>query len=182
MFLLCCFAHRFVYCIYRTVVVVVVIVWLKIENTTHLNRSTLAPVVLWYMLIVYMLFVIRYEQSAVQLVDTTIHSISTFIFHFRGRRGSDRMVVGFTASYVISAYHHWSCEFEFRSCRGVLDTIISDKVCHWLAASRCFSTVPSTNKIYIHDTAELLLKVALNTITLTLNYIYCLRMDYFRKL
>jgi hypothetical protein len=50
------------------------------------------------MLIVYMLFVIRYEQSAVQLVDTTSNKISTFIFHFRGRRGSDRMVVGFTAT------------------------------------------------------------------------------------
>jgi len=26
-----------------------------------------------------------------------------------GRRGRDRMVVGFT--YAISAYHHWWCEF-----------------------------------------------------------------------
>jgi len=27
------------------------------------------------------------------------------------RRGLDRMVVGFTTIYAISAYHHW-CEFE----------------------------------------------------------------------
>jgi hypothetical protein len=33
----------------------------------------------------------------------------------RGRRDRDRMVVGFTITYVISAYHHCSCEFESRS-------------------------------------------------------------------
>ena len=33
---------------------------------------------------------------------------------YRGRRGRDRMVVGFTTTYSISAYHHESCEFEFR--------------------------------------------------------------------
>jgi hypothetical protein len=77
------------------------------DNTMHKHKWTKGQTTSTkHMLIVYMLFVIRYEQSAVQLVDTTINSISTFIFHFRGRRGSDRMVVGFTASYVISAYHH----------------------------------------------------------------------------
>ena len=35
-----------------------------------------------------------------------------------GRRGRDRMVVGFT-----------SCEFEPHSWRGVLDIILCDKVC-----------------------------------------------------
>jgi hypothetical protein len=30
----------------------------------------------------------------------------------RGAVVSDRMVVGFTTTYVISAYHHWYCEFE----------------------------------------------------------------------
>ena len=30
----------------------------------------------------------------------------------RDRRGRDRMVVGFTTTYTISAYHHESCEFE----------------------------------------------------------------------
>ena len=29
------------------------------------------------------------------------------------------MVVGFTATYAINAHHHWCCEFEFRSGRGV---------------------------------------------------------------
>ena len=30
------------------------------------------------------------------------------------RRGGDRMVVGFTTTYAISAYHYWRCEFESR--------------------------------------------------------------------
>jgi hypothetical protein len=29
-----------------------------------------------------------------------------------GRRGCDRMVVRFTTTYAISAYHHWCCEFD----------------------------------------------------------------------
>jgi hypothetical protein len=36
-----------------------------------------------------------------------------------GCRVRDRMVVGFTTTYAISAYHHWCCEFESRSGRGV---------------------------------------------------------------
>jgi hypothetical protein len=34
------------------------------------------------------------------------------------------MVVGFTTTYVISAYHHWCCEFESRSGRGVQHYVI----------------------------------------------------------
>ena len=41
-----------------------------------------------------------------------------------GRRGRDRMVVGFTIIYAISAYHHWCCEFEPRSGRGVHHYVI----------------------------------------------------------
>jgi len=29
------------------------------------------------------------------------------------------MVIGYTTTYAIDAYHHWCCEFEFRSGRGV---------------------------------------------------------------
>ena len=46
-----------------------------------------------------------------------------------GCRGHDRMIVGFTTTYAISAYHHLSCEFESSSWRGVLDTTLCDKVC-----------------------------------------------------
>jgi hypothetical protein len=52
--------------------------------------------------------------------------------------------------------------------RGVLDTTLCDKVCQWLAVDRWISLVSSTIKTDRHDIAEILLKVALNTITLTL--------------
>ena len=44
------------------------------------------------------------------------------------------MVVGFTTTYAIIAYHHQSCEFESRSWRdvrtkNVLDTTLCDIVC-----------------------------------------------------
>jgi len=43
----------------------------------------------------------------------------------RGRRGRDRMVVGFTTTYAICAYHHWCCEFESRSGRGAQYHVIN---------------------------------------------------------
>jgi hypothetical protein len=54
--------------------------------------------------------------------------------------------------------------------RGVLDTILCDKVCQWLATGRWSSLgfpVSSTNKTYRHAITEILLKVTLNTIKLT---------------
>jgi hypothetical protein len=39
-------------------------------------------------------------------------------------RGRDRMVVGFTATYAISVYHHYACEFEPRSWRGNKNDLI----------------------------------------------------------
>ena len=43
---------------------------------------------------------------------------------YSSRRGRDRMVVGFTTTYSISAYHHWCCGFESRSGRGVQHYLI----------------------------------------------------------
>jgi len=40
------------------------------------------------------------------------------------RSGRDHVVVGFTTTYAISAYHHWCCEFESRSGRGVQHYVI----------------------------------------------------------
>ena len=82
----------------------------------------------------------------------------------RGCCGRDRMVVGFTATCAISAYHHSSCEFEPHSWQGVLDTTLCNKVCQWLATGQCFSPVSTTNKTDLHDITEILLKVALNII------------------
>ena len=78
-----------------------------------------------------------------------------------GRRGRDRMVVGFTTTCAIIVVSSW---------RGVLDTILCDKVYQWLATSQWFSQgtpVFSTNKNDCHDITEILLKVALKTINQT---------------
>ena len=56
--------------------------------------------------------------------------------------------------------------------RSVLDTTLYDKICQWLATVLWFSPrtpVSSTNKTDCHDITGVLLKVALNTITLTLS-------------
>jgi hypothetical protein len=63
-----------------------------------------------------------------------------------GCRGRDRMVVGFTATYAISAYHHQRCALESHSWRGVLETTLCDQFCQRLAADLWFSPVSSTNK------------------------------------
>ena len=53
-----------------------------------------------------------------------ICSLIVFSFHTGDRRGRDQMVVGFTTTYIISAYHQWCCEFESRSGRGVQHYVI----------------------------------------------------------
>jgi hypothetical protein len=58
--------------------------------------------------------------------------------------------------------------------QGVLDTTLCDTVCQWLAAGQRFSPgnpVSSINKTDLHDITEILLKVRLNTITLSLTHI-----------
>jgi hypothetical protein len=55
--------------------------------------------------------------------------------------------------------------------RCVLDTTLCDTVCQWLAEGLWFAPgtpVSSTNKADSHDITEILLKVVLNTITITL--------------
>ena len=59
-------------------------------------------------------------------------------------------------------YMKFTCSWQ-----GVLDTTLCDKVCQWLAAGRWFSPMSSTNKTDCHDIVEILLKMVLNTITLT---------------
>ena len=54
----------------------------------------------------------------------------------------------FTTTYAISVYHQLYCEFESRSGRGVLDTILCDKVCQWFSLG---SPVSSTSKTDHHD-------------------------------
>ena len=50
--------------------------------------------------------------------------------------------------------------------RGVFDTTLCDKVCQWFETGQWFSLgtpVSSTNKTYLHDIAEILLKMAICT-------------------
>ena len=57
-------------------------------------------------------------------------------------------------------------EFESHSWGGVLDIILCDKFCQWLASGLWFSLgtmVSSANKTDCHNIAEILSKVALNT-------------------
>ena len=46
------------------------------------------------------------------------------LIYLRGGRG--RMVVGFTTTYAISAYHQWYCEFELRSVQHYMIKFVSD--------------------------------------------------------
>ena len=55
--------------------------------------------------------------------------------------------------------------------RGIIDTTLCDKVCHWLATGRWFSPgspISSINKTDRNDITETLLKVVLNTTALIL--------------
>jgi hypothetical protein len=72
------------------------------------------------------------------------------------------MVVWFTTTYAISVYHHWCCEFETWSGRGVQHYVI--KVVSDLRGFSPGPPVSSTNKTDSHNVAEILLKVVLNTI------------------
>jgi len=54
-----------------------------------------------------------------------------------GRRGHDRMEVGFTTTCTsVPITTKVMIEFESRSCQGALDTTWCDNVCQWLAGGR----------------------------------------------
>jgi hypothetical protein len=68
--------------------------------------------------------------------------------------------------FLYNFFFYWFFCFPF-----FFFAILCDKVCHWLAAGRWFSPstpVSSTNKTDRHDVNKMLLKVALNTINLTM--------------
>jgi hypothetical protein len=77
----------------------------------------------------------------------------------RDHRVRDRIVVGFITIYAISAYHHYRCEFESLSgevypIQHYVIKFVSDL---W--------EVFSINKTDRHEITQMVLKVALNTIT-----------------
>jgi len=72
-------------------------------------------------------------------IDTGLSIVSICCDHAR-------MVVAFTHTYVISAYHH--CELHYYPHQGILDTIICHKSCQWYVDGLLFwkgTTVSSIN-------------------------------------
>jgi hypothetical protein len=51
------------------------------------------------------------------------------------------VVVGFTTTYAISAYHYWCCEFESRSGRGVQHYVIKFVTKCWLTGKSVFQNL-----------------------------------------
>jgi hypothetical protein len=89
------------------------------------------------------------------------------------------MVVGFTCA--ISAYHHWRCEFESHSSEVYSIQHYVIKFVSDLQQVVGFSPGPpvsSTNKTDRYDITEILLKVALNTVTLILQSQTCQKTLY----
>jgi hypothetical protein len=106
-------------------------------------------------------------MSKVKFTMSNVAFFTNHIGRYKCRGRHDRMVVGFTTTYAISAYHHWSFPFESCSWRGALDTTLCDKVCQWLPTGWWFSPgtlVSSTDKTDCHDIIEILLKLVFNTI------------------
>jgi hypothetical protein len=116
---------------------------------------------------------VKWHYSVYVSIINLICVLELFMLHSKDRRGRERMRDGFTASCAISALS--PLRFEPRSCRSVLDITLCDTVCQWLAIGWWFSPgtpVSSTNKTDRHDIAEILMTVALNTITITHQTLY----------
>jgi hypothetical protein len=81
----------------------------------------------------------------------SFHQKVTYSLHYIGAVVAiDCMVVGFTITYAISPYHHWCCEFESWSGRGVQHYVIKFV---WIATGWWFfpgSPGYSTNKTDRH--------------------------------
>ena len=96
--------------------------------------------------------------------------LSALLLEIRSRRGRDCMVVEFATACLISVYRHLTFEFECIPCQDVLYTTLCDKVCQWPAMGWWYISpiipVSTSNKADRHDIAEILLKVAINIITL----------------
>ena len=61
--------------------------------------------------VIYNVHVFRIAIKVLNVCSNLVRQLETllnysFSLYFRGRRGRDRMVVGFTTTYATSAYHH----------------------------------------------------------------------------
>ena len=92
--------------------------------------------IMYHMCILYLIFVKIKNKICLRTLDRffqiqNLSSIVVYNLHdniqpttLMDRRYRDRMVVGFTTTYAISAYHHWCSEFESRSERGIQHYVI----------------------------------------------------------
>ena len=90
-----------------------------------------------------------------------------FACSHRGHRGRDRMVVGIYDYLCYQSYHHWSCELESLSGRGVQYYVIKFVSDLRQVGFSPSPLVSSTNKTDRYVITEIVLKVALNTINQT---------------
>jgi hypothetical protein len=128
------------------------------------------PIISYDLQTISTLFVVDISNTVYRTTSINYWLYSVMSTKVRDRRGPDHMVVGFTTTYAISAYHHWCCEFETWSGRGVQHYVI--KFVSDLGTGQWFSPGPpvsSTNKSDHHDITEILFKVVLNTIKQTIN-------------
>ena len=92
--------------------------WAVLKATRHILRVT------------------QYYTWTNMLNEIDFNNVSVYVpviyFLIRSCHGHNRLVVGFTTTYVINAYYHKGCEFESRTWRGVFNTTLCDKVCQWL--------------------------------------------------
>jgi hypothetical protein len=144
---------------------------LKCEKLTDDGRQVMAKIshCLWQAELIK-IFRFDFETVWKCLYYREIRKLPNGSFNYQLKLGpslSWSIVVGFTTTYAISVYPHSRCEFKSRSWWSVLNSILCDKVCQWLAAGWWFfagTPVSSINKTDSHDINEILLKVALNTI------------------
>jgi hypothetical protein len=98
----------------------------------------------------------------------SIINMTLSVIRYRGAvEVIDRIVVGFITTFAISVLSPLTLWVWIPFRRGVLYTTL----CQWLVLGRWFSPgtpVSFTNKTDRHDITEILLKMVLNTITLTL--------------
>jgi hypothetical protein len=76
--------------------------------------TTIVHILLKQLQVVFIIAQLKFKQ---QVLYGSLDSI-------RGHHDRDHMVVGFTTTYTISAYHHWCCEFKSHSGRGVQHYVI----------------------------------------------------------
>jgi len=108
----------------------------------------------------YKLFVIH-KESDIQVFLDVYGEWHTLFFYVQGEWHTS----------FLDTQVEWHTNFRVRVRiplrRGVLDITLFDTACQWLVAGRWSSPgtpVSSANKTDLHDIAEILLKVALNTI------------------